>query len=67
MESLSSDERVAVNPSYFAEFDEEAGGGVTTSPSTFKMDGDDSDEDDAQAQSRQDAANELQHEYDQDF
>eukprot|EP00972_Heterocapsa_arctica_P065170 9621142-Heterocapsa_arctica.AAC.1 len=31
------------------------------------MDGDDSDEDEAQVQVRQDAANELQHEYDQDF
>eukprot|EP00972_Heterocapsa_arctica_P034704 5108321-Heterocapsa_arctica.AAC.1 len=31
------------------------------------MDGDDSGEDEAQVLSRQDAANELQHEYDQDF
>eukprot|EP00972_Heterocapsa_arctica_P057515 8485531-Heterocapsa_arctica.AAC.1 len=56
-----------INPAGFAEYDEEAGGDVTASPSNFQMDGDDSDEDDEETLARQQAANELQQEYDNDF
>eukprot|EP00972_Heterocapsa_arctica_P020107 2968080-Heterocapsa_arctica.AAC.1 len=58
---------VMTNPAGFAEYDEEAGGCVTSSLSTFKMDGDDSDEGEEETLARQQAANELQQEYDNDF
>eukprot|EP00972_Heterocapsa_arctica_P051498 7573884-Heterocapsa_arctica.AAC.1 len=55
-----------VNPDGFADYDEERPANYPdpmTSPSTFEMDGDDSEEDDDEETARQTAANELLQEY----
>eukprot|EP00972_Heterocapsa_arctica_P102889 15163923-Heterocapsa_arctica.AAC.1 len=66
-DSSSGEENAMVNPDGFAEYDEERPADhpdtYTTSPSTFQMDGDDTDEDDDEAMARQTAANEYLQEY----